>query len=900
MVSKSNRDSLRAGEINESEYRQIVEKSQDIIFTLNPKMEFIYISPSFKKVLGYDSSDLIGRTFTSLIHPDDIDGTIKSIQRTVEEGYNNPNGIEYRVRHASGEWRWHNGNGTIVKDDKGQVIKLIGISRDVTDRIKMEVTLQENEEKYRLIVEKSVEIIFTLNEKGEFTYLSPSFEKVMGYEQTDFIGKSFLSIVHPDDAAVVWKGIQEDVTRGHNNKQSIEYRVSHKSGEWRWHHAMGSTTRDSNGKFISFSGIACDVTERKRAQDELKESEEKYRLIVENTRDIMFTLNLDEKLVYISPAIKKVLGFNPDEFIGHTFQSIVHPDDIPALRQAIQRNLREGYYTPDGLELRVHNSAKEWRWFNIIATQVRDEHGNPINYISIARDITERKKAEDALHESELRFRTLIEKAPVGIMLSRNGVLIYANEKLVELMRGQHPEVNIGRHVTDFVAPSAREESKERTRLRSLGIKVPESFESKLVRTDGSEFPVEIQVSQVQLADGIANIAFFTDISDRKKAEEEKQRIEEKAQIASRLAAVGEMAAGIAHEINNPLTGVIGISQMLVETEDLPETVKDDLKLIADSSQRVASIVKRLLTFARQSKPIRTSVDLNEIIDDTIKLREYVLQTANIEVVTRLDPELPSVIADSGQLHQVFLNLTVNAEQAMRQAHGHGTLTIRTQKMQNNIRITFTDDGPGITKENLGRLFEPLFTTKKAGEGTGLGLSLSRSIILEHEGQMSVESEFGHGATFIIDLPLKEDPPSSAETILPRVDKLPLTRKSGRILVVDDEPIVRILFEKTLRLAGYSLDTIADARIALNKIKTGEEYDVILLDIRIPGMSGTEFYAQIIEKAPVLKGKIIIITGDVMGLDVKAFLAQNNLPYLAKPLDINLLKEKIDTIINTN
>ena len=274
-------------------------------------------------------------------------------------------------------------------------------------------------------------------------------------------------------------------------------------------------------------------------------------------------------------------------------------------------------------------------------------------------------------------------------------------------------------------------------------------------------------------------IGIIRDITANKQAEKEKQILEEKAQVASRLAAVGEMAAGIAHEINNPLTGVLGFSQMLLENKNVPEDIKENLKLIADGSQRVAEIVKRLLTFARQTKPVKAAANLNELIENTLKLREYVLKTNNINVVTRFDPELPWSVVDPGQMQQVFLNLIVNAEQAMKKAHGKGTLTITTKKIDNNIRISFQDDGPGITEENMGHLFEPFFTTKEPGEGTGLGLSLSRSIILEHDGKMSVESEFGRGATFIVELPIIEALPSEAETATPVVRGTTDSTKQG-------------------------------------------------------------------------------------------------------------------------
>jgi CheY-like chemotaxis protein len=334
-----------------------------------------------------------------------------------------------------------------------------------------------------------------------------------------------------------------------------------------------------------------------------------------------------------------------------------------------------------------------------------------------------------------------------------------------------------------------------------------------------------------------------------------------------------------------------------LEKQNIPEDIKADIIVIADGSKRVADIVKRLLTFARQTKPIKTLANLNELIENTLKLRDYVLKTANIEVITKFDPELPLSIVDPGQLQQVFLNLIVNAEQEMKKAHGKGTLTITTEKKENNIRMSFKDDGPGITKENLGHLFEPFFTTKDVGEGTGLGLSLSRSIVLEHNGTLNVESEFGHGAIFIVEIPIIESLPSEVKTVSPTAKLEKLITKKGRILVVDDEPGVRALVEKVLTQSGHSVDTIGDASKAIDKLDAGVIYDVILIDVRMPGMNGTEMYSHILEKTPKMKNRIIFITGDVMGADIKVFLTQNKLPYLAKPFDIKLLKDKIEVIM---
>jgi CheY-like chemotaxis protein len=226
-------------------------------------------------------------------------------------------------------------------------------------------------------------------------------------------------------------------------------------------------------------------------------------------------------------------------------------------------------------------------------------------------------------------------------------------------------------------------------------------------------------------------------------------------------------------------------------------------------------------------------------------------------------------------------------------------LTITTEKRGNNIRISFQDDGPGISKENMVHLFEPFFTTKAPGEGTGLGLSLSHSIILEHGGEMNVESEPGHGATFIIDLPIVDVLPPEADVPYPKAKVKPAVTKKGRILVVDDEPGIRGLIKKTLTQTGHSVDTSGDPKEALDKL-AGATYDVLFLDIRMPGMSGIDLYALIQEKAPAMANRIIFITGDTMGIDVKAFLVQNNLAYLSKPFDLEGLKEKVDIILGAD
>jgi PAS domain S-box-containing protein len=391
-------------------------------------------------------------------------------------------------------------------------------------------------------------------------------------------------------------------------------------------------------------------------------------------------------------------------------------------------------------------------------------------------------------------------------------------------------------------------------------------------------------------------VVLLIDTTERKRAEEESRRLREKAEMSSRLAATGEMAAGIAHEINNPLTGVLGFAQLLAKRQDVPADIKKELKIIADGSNRVKDIVKRMLTFSRQTEPMRTGISMNELIGATLDLRRYVLSTANIEVIRHLDPDLPRQFVDPGEMQQVFLNLIVNAEYAMKKAHGRGTLTITTEKKDDHIRISFKDDGTGMNEEVLAKLFHPFFTTKAVGEGTGLGLGLSRSIVLEHGGTIEAESQLGQGATFTITLPIahlaeKAATGSEAVTTAP-ADKI----KSARILIVDDEEAIRLLVSTILSQSECSVDATGDAGEALAKLES-TSYDIVLMDIRMPGMSGMELYARVIDKHPKLTGKVIFMTGDSSDLTTRAFLEQNKLTFLTKPFDIETLLKKVNGLL---
>lgn len=516
------------------------------------------------------------------------------------------------------------------------------------------------------------------------------------------------------------------------------------------------------------------------------------------------------------------------------------------------------------------------------------------DFVVSARDITERKQSEEALKRSEENLKAYLENAPDAIFLSDlEGTFLYGNKKAEEII-GYKREKLVGK---SFLKLNLLPEEYLGKAGEALALNVrgepasPEEFE--LVRKDGSRVWVEINSVPLKQAEATVVLGFVREITERKQMEEERKELEQKAQMESRLASLGLLASGVGHEINNPLTGVIGYAQLLLG-RDIPEDIRKDVESINKEAQRVASIVKKLVAFARYQKPQRTYASISDIVAATVDLLAHQLETSNIQTNLHLDPNMPWTIADIGQLQQVFLNIIINAETEMRLAHGKGKLSIKTEKTDNTIRVSFKDDGLGIAKENLEKIFDPFFTTREVGEGTGLGLSICHEIIAEHGGSIYAESKSGNGATFIVELPVvaEEKHPQAAKPVAEEA-----ARAAGaRILVVDDERLILHFVSQVLTDEGHEVETVDNAQDALGKIES-ERYSLILLDIKMPGMSGIELYNHLKKTAQSLARRVVFITGDVMGAETTAFLSRIKAPRIDKPFGAEQLKSEINRML---
>ena len=372
----------------------------------------------------------------------------------------------------------------------------------------------------------------------------------------------------------------------------------------------------------------------------------------------------------------------------------------------------------------------------------------------------------------------------------------------------------------------------------------------------------------------------------------EERLMQERLLQSEKMVSVGQLVSGVAHELNNPLTGIMGFSQLLLE-RDLDEKTAADIETINREAERAAKIVQNLLSFARRKHAEKVLSDINSLLERVLELRSYDLQLKSIELDLQLDTKLPRTMVDADQIQQVFLNLIINAEQAILTEKERGTLKVRTSHEKDVVRVSFQDDGPGIDDETLRRIFDPFFTTKEVGEGTGLGLTICYGIIDEHNGRIWAESQPGRGATFIIELPVVAGLPRAAD---PEAE-LEQSVKGRSILVVDDEESIQRLLGSVLQMDNHLVDTASNGREALERIAE-RTYDLVITDIKMPDMGGRELFEQLVKQDPRLAARTIFITGDTVSPDTRSFLQQVNNPVLAKPFRVRDVRETIERILS--
>lgn len=590
--------------------------------------------------------------------------------------------------------------------------------------------------------------------------------------------------------------------------------------------------------------------------------------------DATLLVDAEGRIAFANPAAALLLGRSATQVVGKALLSCVHPVDRPAVAPFL---LRDWNGATQRVEIRLV-SANGAECIAVASVgRITDAEGiAPPTTIFTLRDVTEERQAREDLRRSEKRYRHLFEGASNAIMTFDSLGRFTTVNDAGELISGYRRDELIGRFFAPLLALEALPKAVLEFRRALSGS--PGEFETILVRKDGQRRNITVNYSCPQRSHEV--LCMIRD------ATEEKQMQQQLIQ-SEKMAAIGQLVSGVAHELNNPLASISAFAQLLLGHSGITGDQRHSAEVINEEARRAARIVHNLLTFARQHPAEKTYADVNKIIDDTLELRTYELNVRGIRIARDFEDVTAQTMADVYQVQQVILNLITNAEHAMKMVdRPYHRLTLRTRTLERVIRIDVEDTGTGLPPDSLELIFNPFYTTKPTGEGTGLGLSISLGIVGEHGGRIWAENVPSGGSRFCVELP-KVSPEFPVVGSIAR--QAPAPASGLRILVADDEPHIRTALELFLTSQGHDVVSVGSGTEVFERVREGPTFDVILLDIRMPDVSGKQVFEQWQRERDVLADSVVFITGDIVSPDLQSFLAATARPYLSKPFEFEAI-----------
>jgi two-component system cell cycle sensor histidine kinase/response regulator CckA len=757
--------------------------------------------------------------------------------------------------------------------------------------------LQKERRTFFPILHKAPYGIALIDKEGKFIYINPAFTNMTGYALKDIsAGRDWFHKASPFPAyrnqiIESWRRdiIQKDIER--------IFSVVCKEGEIKEIEFKPSLMDD--GTIVV---ILSDITERKRAEEALCRSEEQYRLITENTTDLVCTLDLQGNFSYVSPSFKEVLGYTPEELTGFNAFSLIHPDDRETVVKIYQQPLinRQGRRA----EFRCRNKNGHWRIFESAGNWIIGGNGNPQKGVIVSRDITERKQGEEALRDSEEKFRDLVENInDVIYTVSKDGIISYISP-IVEQVLGYKPAEVIGQPFTRFIHEEDLSKIKEPFPELIEGKHKPGDY--RMVGKNGEVRWICTSSRPFYKGSNVVGIrGSLSDITERKQAEEKMAALQEQLRQSQKLEAIGRLAGGIAHDFNNILAVIQGYSELCLFKIAREDPMREDIETIKNAAKRAANLISQLLAFSRRQTMEMKVIDLNPFLQNIEKMLHRVIGE-DVEIVMVLADDLGRVKVDPGQIEQIILNLAVNARDAMPSG---GKLIIETANVtlaetyrQNSIELkpghyvmtSMTDTGLGMAQKVKEQIFEPFFTTKEIGKGTGLGLSVVYGIVKQSGGHIGVDSQPGKGTTFRIYFPRMDGPAQEVED--KEVTGLPGGNET--ILLVEDDEGVRKLTTRVLRKQGYKVLEASQGKEAFSLcVEQKVPIHLMVTDMVMPEITGVALARRLIQFYPEMK--VLYMSGYTS--DWLA-LGDGNLgkgiEFIRKPFTLDKLARKIREVLD--
>ncbi|MBI5198515.1 MAG: PAS domain S-box protein [Nitrospirae bacterium] len=875
---------FRSIRLAEEKFRILSDSTTEGI-AIHEEGKILLVNRSFARMFGYELSEVIGRNALELAAPESRD----LVSQNILSGYDEPyNAVGLRKDGT-----------TFIAEIIGKNMQYqdrpvrITIIRDITERKEAEKFLQESEERFRKLSDFAIEGI-VIHEKGIIVDANQSYAMMFGYELSEVIGKNTQEFVAPEFREIV---LEKVITEYEKPYEAIGLKKD------------GTTIIvEVIGKSITYHGrrmrvaVLWDITERKKTEEERAF----LANITENASDAIVGLDLDTKIVSWSRGAERIFGYSAEEVVGRSWSMLVPEEALEACRERFKKVIIEGFVET----VETVRIAKFGRRFpsEMTLTILNDKSGNHIGYVSITRDITERKRIEKSLKESEEKYRDLIESANDLIQsVDADMRFLFVNKKWKDVLGYSDEEIR-NLVLTDIIKRDTIPHCMEAFKKVIDGYAV-QNIEAVFVSKNGNEIFVEGNVD-VYIKDGkfVSTRGIFRDVTERRK-------LEEQLRHAQKMQAIGQLAGGIAHEFNNILTTIVGYGDMLLMKMREGDPLRHNVEQILASSERAANLTQGLLTYSRKQATMLKPVSLNDIIRKTEGLLMKVI-SEDIELRTVITGKDLTVMADRSQIEQVLVNLATNAKDAMPdggiltiEIHRIKDLDIRTfseKRIVSNLKdqrteieegfagIFVTDTGTGIDKDTKERIFEPFFTTKDIGKGTGLGLAVVYGIIKQHDGYIYVYSEPGKGTTFKMYLPIIKS--KVEEETEPSAISLP-AGGSEMVLIAEDDKALRTLIKTVLNEFGYKVIDAVDGEDAIEKfIQNKDEIELAILDVIMPKKNGKEVYEEIKKIRPDIK--TIFASGYTADIIQKKGVIEEGMDFILKPVSPKNLLKKVREVLD--
>jgi PAS domain S-box-containing protein len=656
--------------------------------------------------------------------------------------------------------------------------------------------------------------------------------------------------------------------------------------------------------------LAVSFTEGRQTEAAMRDANIQLAATLNALPDLLFEVDRDGIIYDFRAPHPELLYISPEQFMGKSMLDVLPIEAADTITRALAQAVETGHHFGTVYSLQVPQGLC---WFELSIAVKGNLNSPDARFITLVRDITDRKQAEEKLSQSARDLNQAQQYSHVGswVWKIKENKLEWSDEMFrifgidKETFTGDLASV-----ISAAIHPDDRQ-AVEASNLSVIQKNKPIPLEYRIIRPDGTVRYVWAEAGELEVDEsGKASIlrGYVQDITERKKSEIALQEAQSRLIQSEKLAAIGKLVAGVAHELNNPLTSVVLFSQIL-QQRSLDEQMRSDLGKVVSESMRAAKIVRGLLDFARQRPVELKPLQVNSLLKENLDMLAYELSTCNIRYSLRLAPDLPLAMVDAHQMGQVFLNLITNAWQAIASVQSAGSLIISSEVGHSEfhgikdisrpvIRIAFEDDGPGIPEALLSRVFDPFFSTKSEGQGTGLGLSICHGIVAGHGGHIWVENCPLGGARFVIELPVASPGLAGTEA----ADLIEVSQKAQTqvsVLIIDDEPALLEVLARALSGQGYQVTVENEGNAALARLQQ-QSYDLIVCDIRLPGMSGGEIYHRVKEFNLRLAQRMLFITGDVVSPATREFLEQTGVPYLSKPFDLEHLLFRLSQMLEQN